>query len=395
VLILSGLAGMLFFLDRQTLSVLKTTLKGDLGWTDTDYGWLVTTFMVCYTLCYLFSGRWVDRWGTRRTMPVFLALMSVAMLLSSYATTLVQMGVGRALLGVAEAGVMPATLVAIFTWFPPDRRGTAATLIQPIYVAGLALATPIAAIVTRVWSWHAAFAAPGIFGVAIMIAWWFADRRAATAGAPPEPAAKPVSYRDALRHKEIWGVILARLVSDPLWFFLLYWEPGYLQERLGLSLDQLARIGWIPTAVATLALITLGFVSDRLVARLGWSPARSRRVLLQSVACLAPTLLLLRVTTNPTIAIGLLCVVRIMATVWLNFTNVFMADLVPQRLIGTSIALMSAFGAATSMLCNSVVGPVVGHVGYGPIFVVGAGLHPLAALILWRCYRREPTAADS
>src|ERR1700684_2378018 len=78
ILLLSGLAGMLFYVDRQTLSVLKTTLKSNLGWSDLDYGWLVTAFMSSYTIGYLFSGRWVDRWGTRRMMPLFICLMSIS-----------------------------------------------------------------------------------------------------------------------------------------------------------------------------------------------------------------------------------------------------------------------------------------------------------------------------
>ena len=76
ILLLCGLAGMLFYIDRQTLSVLKTTLKSEMGWSDIDYGWLVTSFMFCYTVGYLVSGRLVDSWGTRRMMPLFLGLMS-------------------------------------------------------------------------------------------------------------------------------------------------------------------------------------------------------------------------------------------------------------------------------------------------------------------------------
>jgi MFS transporter, ACS family, hexuronate transporter len=122
------------------------------------------------------------------------------------------------------------------------------------------------------------------------------------------------------------------------------------------------------------------------VSRFGWEPARSRRVMLQTLALLAPLVLALHYVTQPAMAIVLLCLVRVMAVTWLNFTNILMADLVPQKMIGTAVALMSAFGAGTSMLCNSVVGPIVSSVGYGAIFAFGACLHPLAAFILWRVY---------
>jgi len=388
VLVLCGLAGALFYMDRQVLAVLKTTLRIEKGWSDTDYGWLVTVFMACYTVCYLFTGRWIDRWGTRRAMPVFVGLMSIATILSGVARNLGEMGAFRALLGLAEAGVMPAIMVAVFSWFPPDRRGTASTVKEPLYVLGQVLATPAAVFLTQLWSWHAAFLAPGIFGLFVAGAWWWLDKIPADTASASTRAVPPVRYRDALRRRELWGVIAARLVSDPVWFFFIYWEPGFLQEKVGLSLTELGRIGWIPTAVATGTLILLGTFSDWLVVKLAWTPARSRRVILQSLACLAPTILALRFVENHALAIALLCIVRIMMVVWLNFSNLFIADLVPKNLIGTAVALMSAFGAAAGLLCNAVVGSVVSSVGYGAVFAVAACLHPLAAFILWRCYGR-------
>jgi MFS transporter, ACS family, hexuronate transporter len=393
VLLLSGFAGALFYLDRQTLSVLKTTLKLERGWTDTDYGWLVSAFMLCYTACSLFTGRWIDRWGTRRIMTLFIGVMSLATILCGLSSHLQEMAASRALLGLAEAGIMPAIYVATFAWFPPGQRGTASTIKEPLYVTGLILAAPLAVWFTRHWSWHAAFVVPGAVGMLVAAGWWLLDR------APPGPAtataAAPASYFDALRRPELWGVIVARLISDPLWFFLFYWEPGFLQERLGMSLGELGRLGWIPTAVATTALLISGAFSDWLVRRLGWSPARSRRIILQGLACLAPTVLALRFTENHILAIVLLSFARIMLVGWLNLTNLFMADLVPHKLIGTSIALMSAFGAATGLLCNAFIGPVIGTIGYGGIFTIGACLHPLAALILWRCYRKPSRGAQA
>ena len=384
VLLLSGLAGALFYFDRQTLSVLKSTLGTERGWTDTDYGWLVTAFMLCYTACSLVTGRLIDRWGTRGVMTLFIGVMSLATLCGGLSRGLGEMAASRALLGMAEAGIMPAIYVAVFAWFPPEQRGTASTIKEPLYVLGLVLATPLTVWFTRHWSWPAAFFAPGLLGLAVAAGWWLTDR----AAAPAVPAAAAASYFDALRRRELWGVILARLLTDPLWFFLFYWEPGFLQERVGLSLGELGRWGWVPTAVATAALLGLGMFSDRLVRRRGWTPARSRRIILQGLAFLAPAVLALRFTENHVLAIVLLSLVRIMLVGWLNLTNLFMADLVPHRMIGTAIALMSAFGAATGLLCNALVGPAIGAIGYGAIFTIGACLHPLAALVLWVGYRK-------
>ena len=394
IVVLCGFAGMFFYLDRGTLSVLKTTLKADLGWSDTDYGWLVTTFMMFYTGCYFVSGRWLDRWGTHIMMPLFIGLMSAATVLSGLARSLGEMAACRALLGIAEAGVMPAIMVAIFHWVPVHRRGLASTIKEPLYVAGQVLATPLAVWFTQRASWHAAFFVPGVAGLVVALMWWWTDApKAREVNLPGDLRGEPaVQYRDILCRRELWGVIAARCVSDPLWFFLIYWEPGFLQERLGLSLGALGRVGWIPTAVATAALLIFGAGSDWLVTRCGWTPARSRRTILQTLACLGPLVLALHFVHNTTLAIVLLCLVRVMAVTWLNFTNIFMADLVPRNMIGSAVALMSAVGACTGLACNAIVGPVVTTAGYGAIFAVGACLHPIAALILWRVYGRSAGA---
>ena len=403
IVILCGFAGMFFYMDRQTLSVLKTTLKLEQGWSDTQYGWLVSVFMFFYTGCYFLSGRWIDRFGTRIMMPVFLGAMSLASVFSGLAMGLGQMGMCLALLGVAEAGVMPAVMVAIYNWVPAHRRGMASTIKEPLYVAGQILATPLAVWFTTTWTWRSAFFAPGIAGLVVVGLWWWIDQKKPTeqtefTSVPGvtsyAPITRSTSYRDVLSRREIWGVILARLISDPLWFFLIYWEPGFLQDRLGLSLSQLGQIGWIPTAASTLVLLVLGAGSDWIVSRFGWTPARSRRVILQTLATLAPLVLVLHFVHQPALAIVLLCFVRIMAVSWLNFTNILMADLVPQRMIGTAIALMSAFGACTGMICNAFVGPIVSSVGYGAIFFVGACLHPVAAFILWRSYGRRAASEN-
>ena len=191
ILLLSGLVGMLFYVDRQTLSVLKTTLKSAMGWSDVDYGWLVTAFMSCYTVAYLFAGRWIDRWGTRRMMPIFVGLMSLSTLFCGFSPHLGEMAAFRALLGVAEAGIGPAIMVAIYTWFPPTRRGTASSIKEPINIAGQILATPLAVGFTQIWGWRSAFFAPGVAGLVIAVLWWRTEIDATLPAAPFQPIPDP------------------------------------------------------------------------------------------------------------------------------------------------------------------------------------------------------------
>jgi ACS family hexuronate transporter-like MFS transporter len=339
-------------------------------------------FMVPYTLCYLVTGRWIDRWGTRIMMPVFVGLMSVATLGSGLAASTRELSLWRALLGVAEAGIMPAVMVAIIHWFPPDRRGTATAVTKPMFVAGQILVVPFTAWIATELDWRWAFLFPGLLGIVCALAWWHCDRSVPHANQGPLP-----DYRAVLARREIRGLLLARLVSDPLWFFLMFWQPALLQEKLGLSLSDFGRLGWIPHAVALVGIMGLGVGSDWLVRR-GHAPARSRVQVLIGSSLAAPAVLALAHVDSVPLALGLLAVIQVMTASWLSLSGVLMSDLVPVREVGTTVALMSAIGAATGSLFNLVAGSLVDAFGYSALLMAGALLHPVAAFILWRSYLR-------
>ncbi len=115
MLILIGFSGMLFSVDRQTLAVLKPFLSEHYGWTDQDYAWLVVSFMGPYTLCYLFTGHLIDRWGARRMLPLMLGLMSLATIATALSDHLWSIGFWRCVLGAASAGIAPCAMVSIVT----------------------------------------------------------------------------------------------------------------------------------------------------------------------------------------------------------------------------------------------------------------------------------------
>ena len=386
IILLSGLAGMLFYIDRQALSVLKTTLKDDWGMSDVNYSWLVAAYMIPYTIFYLISGRLIDRWGTRLMMPIFLAGMALSTVGSGLAVGLWSFGATRVLLGLAEAGIIPAVMVAIVAWFPVSLRGTATTLNKPLTVAGPILVVPFAAWISAHYGWRWAFIVPGVLSGAVAVAWWFTDHGAPAEAGFGAPRELP-SFRAVLARKDIRGVLLARILTDPLWFFLMFWQPGFLQEELGMSLGEFGRLGWIPAATSLLGIMALGLTSDVLVRR-GVAPARSRVRILIYAATLSPALLALTWTHSIPVSLVLLSLVQVMAASWLSFSAVLLSDLVPPRMVGTTVAVMSALGATSGLLLNLAAGPLIQAFGYNHVLAAGSLLHPLAALILWRAYLR-------
>jgi MFS transporter, ACS family, hexuronate transporter len=390
-----AIAAVLFIVDRQVMSLLKTTLRDEIGLTDVQYGWLITAFMVPYTVMYMFTGAWIDRWGTRIMSLVFIGVMSLATVLMGLADTFAELFVARMILGVAEAGIIPCSILFVVTWFPRHLRATAISIKSPLGALGQVATPPLVAWVTLSFGWHMAFIIPGVIGLVVAVVWYALDHGAPDYGevGAEKDKVKPSAWR-LLADRTLWPLLAVRVMSDPFWFFLLYWHAGFLQEHLGLTLAQVGQWAWIPPLFNTLGNVTSGVVSDRLIAR-GWPVRRARTAPLIAVTVLAPLAWLLPFTPSIALAIALLTGLYIMCGTWLTITNIFVADLVPRSSVATAVGVLSAVGGLTSVLFNLVAGWLVGSFGYTPLLLIGALLHPIAAVVIWRTYTRRGAAAAS
>lgn len=375
--------GLLNYLDRQTLSILKATLKDEFSLTDTHYSYLVTAFMAPYIFFYIVSGRLVDRFGTRASLAVFTAMWSFANILSGLAQNFGQLAGARALLGAAEPGAFPAIQRVMMTWFPKERRAFAWSLLSPCTTVGAIIAPPLVATLTGLWNWHLAFILPGAAGLLLALAWWFADRNPPVFPAEPEPTTAPPTLRVILQDRRVWLLLAARALTDPVWYFHLFWLPGYLQERLGVSLTQLGWIGWIPSFVASGAVMATGGTTDFFVAR-GHSPVRVRVTMFAAAALFAPIGAFTTFAPSIPWALVMLSVVAIVCQIWFFGQGLLVADVFPRHTAATIAGLLGAVGASGGLLLNLVAGPLIEHAGYITIFIGLACLHPLAALMLWR-----------
>jgi ACS family hexuronate transporter-like MFS transporter len=389
---LVAIAAVLFMMDRQVLSLLKTTLRDEIGLTDVQYGWLITGFMVPYTVMYLFTGGWIDRWGTRVMSLVFIGTMSAATLLNGLARNFEEMFLCRVLLGAAEAGIIPASILFVYTWFPDDRRATAAGIKSPIALVGTMSTPLLVAFLAENFSWRVAFVIPGVVGLFVAAGWWWLDRNPPHYGVPKKAAAPRVGAFALLRQRRIWPLFAARVLSDPFWFFLLYWHAPFLREKLGVSLGDLGRWVWILPLGGSLANLGAGLFSDRLLAR-GLPLFKARVLPLLLTAGIAPLAWLIPQAGSIRVAVLLFAALYVMCYAWTLLTNLFVADIVGRENVATGVAVLSAMGGATSAAFNLTAGWLVTHAGYTPLFIAGSLLHPLAAIVLWRAYYRRPEPA--
>lgn len=387
VLALMTLDNVLGMIDRNTVSVLKTTLKDAYNISDSDYSLLVTAFMVPYAIFYVICGRIVDRFGSRGPLTAFVSIWSLATVAAGLSTSFPQLVVWRAVLGAAEAGLLPATIYALVRWFPRGKLATVYAIKTPLQALGPIVSPPLIAGLALAFGWRSAFVIPGAVGFAFAIAWWFSDRN------PPRyrEKAQPTVVTEAslgrlLRNPLLWGILLARLITDPVWFFFQYWQAGYMQEQLGVTLAQVGQLLWIPPFVNCAATLITAMISDRLIAK-GWSAPRSRMRVMQGVMPLAVLIALLSIFDSVSSFIVIATSTYILAFTWLYLSNILIADLFPKELVGSAIGLVNCVGTIGAALFNAAAGPLIESFGYAPMFIVCALLHPLAAVVLQFFYR--------
>lgn len=372
-------ASLLNYLDRQTLSILKPTIKGEFGLTDADYSMLLTVFMVPYVVMYVMSGVFVGRVGSRLSMSLFVGVWSAATVAAGFVRNVWQLGACRFVLGVAEPGNWTAGLRAISILFPASQRGFAVSVFSAGSALGAILAPPIIAWIAVNHGWRSAFWIPGVAGFVWVVVWWFTYRKSDDV-APVETAA-PLGWRELLRRREVWGLLLARLISDPVWYFYLFWIPGYFQEKMGLSLVTAGMIGWIPFLIADIGGVGTASLSDKFV-RGGLDPVAARKRVLFASACLAPIGVLVSHMGSNAGVLAVFSLVGAICLTWTFNTATLVADIFPKSSVGLVMGIIGAAGATGGLIFNSQIGAIVDRVGYGPVFRVTGLLHPLAAIIL-------------
>ena len=394
-------AMVLNYVDRQIVSVLKPTLKAEFGLDDRGYAMLINVFVFCYASSYAAAGWLVDRFGAGRVMFYGMLAWSGACFGGAFTRTFGQLAFFRGLLGVAEPTTFPAQLRVVTIWFPPALRATANSLCAAGSTVGAIIAPPVIAWLAVGFGWHAAFFVPGVIGLGLAVVWRLVYRDPPAVVAPAlglgaaADRAAGFTWPQLWRTRSLWGLLLSRFISDPVWYFCLFWLPGYLQERSGLTLAQIGMLGWIPFLVADLGGVGSSLFSDRLVRR-GFTPLRARQLTLAGAAVFAPVCLLTPHFPHPFATLAIFSVVGAVCLTWLFNLGVVVADAFPAANVGSVWGIAGAFGATGAIFFNVYVGHLMESFGAGRIFLALAVLHPLAAVVLWLTVRREqPTGSRS
>src|SRR5580700_2338595 len=275
------------YMDRQVLGVLKGTLQHDFGWNDIDYGNLVFAFQAAYAMGMIFVGRLIDRLGTRIGYAVAMVFWSLASMGHAIANSLVGFMIARCALGFGEAGVFPASIKCVAEWFPKKERALATGIFNAGTNVG-AIITPIVVpwIVVH-WGWRWAFIGTGSLGFAWLILWLLlyrkprehplcTDREREYIESDAESVDGKIKWAQLLPHKQTWAFAAGKFMTDPIWWFYLFWIPDYLQREHGLHLMQIGLPILVIYVISDAGSIAGGWLSSRLIRR-GLSVNASRK----------------------------------------------------------------------------------------------------------------------
>jgi ACS family hexuronate transporter-like MFS transporter len=377
-------ASILNYFDRQTLSVLKSTLEHDLSFNDSRYAVLINIFLAAYAISYIVSGWLVDKLGSRRSLTVFATLWSAATIGCGMATSFAGLSVMRGLLGIAEPGVQPVTVRAGAVWAPPEARGTFMTFCSLGSSIGAIAAPPAIAFLSVRYSWRLSFVLPGLLGFVVAAVWLFTYREplGVTRDFTEATQAVALPWLKLWTKPSLWGIILVRFIGDPVWYFVLFWMIGYLQDHKGATLQQIGRLAWIPFIAANIGGIALVFVSDFLAKRSG-SKVKSRKIVLTVLSVAAPLAWFIPHARGLVLPIVLFSAMAIISNTWLYMLSPLIAEIFPLGNVASIWGIVGAFGCLGTIVFNAVVSRIQ-HTdsGYLFLFVLLGLLHPLAALVL-------------
>lgn len=418
-------AAFLNYVDRQAVSFLKETLKGYFEVGDAEYGWLVNAFMICYAVAYVGSGWMVDKIGPRLALLIFAGVWSLITVGCGLVQGFTQLIILRALLGMAEPGLQPVSIRVASAWAPVNQRGLFMSLCGVGSSIGYVASAGIIVWLTlnTSWGWRSAFVWPGLAGLLIAAVWWifYRDPKVlpVTGVAKLEEVKVPVKalkWGSLWGMGALWGIVLARLVSDPAWYFITFWFPGYLQtSKHGLSLEALGRLGWLPFFASSLCGIAVSVVSDWMAKRDKKDRLEGRKRLLFWVSwggLLYATVPWLERHGSLWGTIAVFCVLAAICACWLSTLAPIIAEIFPIGNVASVWGIAGAFGAGGAIVFNYLLGKagdatkvtkqVALEAGGGAevwtvmdtLFVVMGGMHLLAALLLFLLVRRAKVVTE-
>jgi len=397
------LATLINYIDRLTISVLAPVITHDLGLTNTQFGGILFWFLLAYTISQGLSGKLYDRIGTKRGFVCSIVLWSIGAMAHAFARGLASLSVVRFVLGFGEAGNWPGAAKTVAEWFPIRERAFGMAIFNSGAAIGSVVAPPLIVWLSLTYGWQTTFLVTGALGFAWLVLWlifyetpdshkWLGEnerqliregqRTLSTPGLiNAEPAEAP-RWRELLCYRQVWAIVLARFLTDPVWWLYISWLPKYLADARGFSLVKIGLFAWVPYVAADAGSLSGGWLSGYLIAR-GWSVDRARKVVIVIAALLMPAGIFAAFAQDAMVALALIGVVLFGFQVWINNVQTLPSDFFSDKAVASVAGLGGTGAGIGSMIFIFGTGWMVDHFSYVPVLVTAGLLAPFGTLVLF------------
>lgn len=378
---------MVNYIDRQAFSVAAPVIQKEFQMPAAEFGRVVSLFLLAYAIAQPLAGRLLDRFGTVAGFAGAVLWWSLACAAHAFAGGAWSFGAYRFLLGFGEGALIPACIKTVAEWLPiRDRAFGIGVMNAGISIGGM-IATPLIAMLTLNFGWRVMFVVTGALGFVWLAAWLGIMK-----GRKPEAEGlvgpgEQLTWRNLLRRREIVGLVLSRIISDPAWYFYLFWLPPYLAQERGFDLRKIGMFGWIPFATSTFGAILSGWAARWMISR-GWTVNKTRKTILFAAALFMPAGILVGYVPDAYQALALICLVTTLIQVWATSLFAIPSDLYPASQVGSVVGFAAATGSVSAMLFQIFVGEIVDRFSYTPIFATVALMHPLALVCIFLFIRK-------
>ena len=383
------------YVDRQVLSILAPVLQRAIGWTDLQYSYIVGGFQLAYGLGLILAGRLVDRIGTRFGYVVIMAIWSLSAMSHALARTVIGFAAARFFLGLGESGNFPAAVKTTAEWFPRRERALATGIFNAGTSVGPVLAPAVVPWVATRFGWQAAFLMTGVFSLAWIVVWltfYRAPSRHPSLGraerdyieSDREQRVAAVPWVGLLGYRQTWCFAAGKFMTDPIWWFLLFWLPLFLAHRFHLSILQLTAPLMGVYVMSTVGSVAGGWLPG-LLNRRGMAMNRARRNTMLLCACLVTPIFFASRAPSEWMSISVIGIAVAAHQGWSANLFTTVSDMFPRAAVGSVVGIGATLGSIAGVLFSLATGWIL-HLthSYSALFAVSASAYLLAlAAMQW------------
>ncbi len=397
------------YIDRQVIGLLKPTLEREFHWTEIDYGYIVMAFAAMYALGYVLFGSFIDKVGTKIGYSISVSVWSIAAIGHAFAKSTLGFGIARGALGLAEAGNFPAGVKAVAEWFPKKERALATGIFNSGTSIGAVVAPILVPWILGLYGWKEAFWITGALGFVWLIFWWIfyeVPTKQKRLKQPElefilsdddviEETSVKLKWSQLLGLRQTWVFIVGKVLTDPIWWFFLFWLPSYFADTFALDLTKPSMHLAVVYAATTLGSIGGGYLSSYFI-KIGWPVLKARKTTLLIVAIAVTPIFFAQFATDIWVAVGIISIATAAHQAWSANIFTIVSDMFPKKAVSSVVGIGGMSGSIASTLFPMIVGSLLAYykglgnigAGYNILFIISGCAYFLAWAIIQLLTRR-------